>query len=94
VIGYLLLVCAGRYDRPARITAPDWEPEGMARRAVELLATNGDADIDWGGVDAAPGLAASFVRIDIDSNGKLTEKEIRNRIAWHERGSAGLCGKS
>lgn len=77
-----------------RIPVPDWDSESTAEAAIELFDTNGDTGIDLREANAAPGLAASIARIDVDSNKERTQEAIRNRLAWHERRGDGLRGES
>lgn len=87
-------LCSGCHERPARVPAPGWDPEQISSRAIEQLDANNDSLIDVNEAKQAPGLAASFARIDADGDSQLSEDEIRARIQLYARLGTGLLSQS
>ncbi|MDO4629193.1 MAG: hypothetical protein Q4C70_08425 [Planctomycetia bacterium] len=72
--------------RPAP-TAPEIEPEVMAKKALELYDANGDGKISGDELDKTPALAFSLKEMDTDKDRALSAAEIQSRLeAWQNSG--------
>ncbi len=61
------------------------DPEAASAKAFELFDKNSDGFIDDAEVQSAPGLAEGMVRVDANSDGKISPEEITDRInSWNE----------
>jgi len=85
----VLCSCVGCWGRP---DAPDWpalKPADAARKAMELYDTNKDGVIDAEEIKRSPALmeavlpaeGESKTPMDENGDGRLTEEEIRERVA-------------
>jgi hypothetical protein len=92
-----ILVCllyVGCQDRPARVPAPSWDPQGISSRAIEQLDTNSDSTIDADEAKKAPGLAAGLARIDMNGDRQMSAEEIGSRIELYKKLGTGLISQS
>jgi hypothetical protein len=84
VITVLLTILAvgllGCYRLPPRLEAPDWEPEAMAKAAIDSADKNTDRILDAEEQEALPGVKAAAKAIDTNENGKIEESELVARI--------------
>jgi len=88
------LCVVGCNSRQARVPAPGWDPPLIAARALEQLDADSDITIDPTEAEAVPGIAAAFVRLDADSDGRLSESELQARFAFYEKLRTGLVAQS
>ena len=87
------LLVVGCSDRPSRIRAPKWDPEGFASAVIEKLDTNGDGQIDESELAPAPGLAFGARFIDANSDGSLSRDELIQRFQFYVDRKIGLTTK-
>jgi hypothetical protein len=88
----LLVAMPGGCSRgPARVEAPDWDPEGLAETILSQLDKNGDAKIDSAELTAAPGLAAGVRLIDEDKDGQVTSAELTAQFTAYRDQRVGLA---
>jgi hypothetical protein len=77
----LLSVLAGCSRGPARIPAPDIDPEVAAGKALALYDTNGDTKLDKAELAACPGIRDMLSLYDQDNSGNVEREEIVARLA-------------
>jgi hypothetical protein len=77
--GCLLLV--GCSSRPARVKPVDIDPSSASSAAIEMHDKDGDDAIGGAELDAVPGLKKHVARYDRDSDGKISQDEIYQRLA-------------
>lgn len=69
--------CAPQADP---VVVPPIDPDGVARRAMELYDRNHDGRLDAEELKASPGLAAAAADLDTDKDGRMTAGEIVARL--------------
>lgn len=79
-----LLGLVGCSMHPPRAKAPSWNPEAMAKAAVEQFDKSGDGLMDKKELRAAPGLADAFQVLDTDQDGLVSEEELTARLQLYE----------
>jgi EF hand domain-containing protein len=86
------MILGGCMGKPARIDAPDWEPEQSADQAIASLDADGDGMLSMEELDAAPGLKYCAKGLDAegDKDGKLSRDEIYARIELYQKSRTGL----
>lgn len=80
-----LVSLSGCARRPARVSAPTWDPDGAAGRAIEMYDKDGDSKLSSEELNAVPGLKYSAKQLDSaqekgDGDGYLSREEIARRI--------------
>ena len=85
-----LVYLAGCSNRPAPVSAPTWEPEAVAERAMTTLDTNSDGQLSTTELDAAPGLKYCTDQLDANGDGQLSREEIVARITLYRDMDVGL----
>lgn len=83
-----LSVSCGR--GPSRIAAPEWDPEGMADKAMTDLDKDSDGLLSESELKSAPGLESCTKILDKDGNGQLSREEIEDRIKLYRESQTGL----
>lgn len=78
-LGAVVVYC-GCGGGPSRVAAPEWDPDGVADRAIEMLDKDGDGKVSEEEVKEAPGLAYPFPVLDTDGDKALSREEIETRI--------------
>ena len=95
---FLLLFCLvtalGCNDRSSLVPIPSFDPEGSAEKAMELFDTNSDGYIDSEELIKSPGLKASMKTLDLDSDSRVSEEEIAERVRTWENLGIGLMSVS
>jgi hypothetical protein len=86
----LLLVIGGCSRGPARIPAPDVDPESAADMALELYDRNGDAKLDKAELAACPGIRDMLSLYDQDGGGSVDRNEIVERLTGLLKSRIGL----
>ena len=78
--------------RPARIEAPDWDPDQSADQAITDLDRDGDGLLSMEELTAAPGLKYNAKGLDAegDNDGKLSRDEIYARVKLYQDSRTGL----
>jgi hypothetical protein len=87
----LVATVSGCGRGPARVEAPDWDPEGLAETILEQLDKNSDGKIDTAELSAAPGLASGVRLIDDDKDGQVTSAELVAQFTAYREQRAGLA---
>ncbi|HWY85158.1 MAG TPA: hypothetical protein VNX28_00460 [Gemmataceae bacterium] len=89
----LLVVLAGLgtgCGGPARVPAPVYDPEGMARAAMVDYDKNGDGKLDAAELEACPALKNALLHIGERKRAYLTEEEIADRLRQFQESKVGL----
>jgi hypothetical protein len=84
----MLVGCSGR---PAAVAFPDFDPEQIGAKAVELCDRDGDGFISAEECKESKALEAAKSRIDSNGDDKLTADEIAGRIRSYGSQGAGLA---
>jgi hypothetical protein len=84
---------AGCTRAPARIEAPDWDPDDFADAILVKLDANKDGSLDKTELTAAPGLAFGAKYIDTDKNETLSREELVARFTVYKDRESGLTSK-
>jgi hypothetical protein len=89
--GWLLLVALGGCSGAATpVSMPDWNPSGVADRAMELFDADGDGFIAGDELTKSPGILAGLDVIDTDDDQKVSAAEIVARFELYENQKLGL----
>jgi hypothetical protein len=86
----LLVVIVGCSRGPARIPAPDVDPESAADKALELYDKNSDTKLDKAELAACPGIRDMLSLYDQDSSGSVDRNEILERLTGLLKSRIGL----
>ena len=90
----LVAVCIahtiGCTGRPDRVEVPDFDPNQIGDRAIELFDKDGDSSLSSAERGDVKSLESAMQRIDKDGDGKLTAAEIAARIEFYHEFRAGL----
>lgn len=89
--GVLVAGCSGR---PPRVEAPEWDPAEFTERAFADFDANQDSVLERSELDAVPGLAAAFNRVDRDRDKRVTQDELRGRFEAYEKMRTGILLQS
>ena len=73
---------------PSRVQAPDLDPRGVAKRAIQRYDQDGDAKLT--GEELSPALKALLETADQDGDGALSEAELVDRLEVHVQSRIGL----
>lgn len=84
----LLSTIVGCSGKPSRIKAPDLDPKGVAKRAIQRYDQSGDGKLT--GEELSPALKALLETADEDGDGALSETEILQRLKVHVQSKIGL----
>jgi hypothetical protein len=93
MVGVSLCVVLGCSNKPSRIEAPSWDPDGFADAIMEKLDKNSDASLDQAELAGAPGLAWGAIYIDTDKNKSLSRDELVARFQRYVDMRVGLTSK-
>jgi hypothetical protein len=86
----LLIALSGCSGAASPVSLPDWDPSGVADRAMELFDTDGDGFIAGDELAKSPGLLAGLDVIDTDDDQKVSAAEIVARFELYESQRLGL----
>jgi hypothetical protein len=89
----VLASVAGCSQRPSRIDAPTWDPDGFADAIMAKLDTNTDGSLAASELTAAPGLEWGARYIDTDKNQQLSREELVARFETYRNRREGLTNK-
>ena len=84
----LLSTLVGCSSKPSRVQAPDLDPRGVAKRAIQRYDQDGDAKLT--GEELSPALKALLETADQDGDGALSQAEIVDRLKAHVESRIGL----
>lgn len=94
VAGALLLIVVGLPlgcgGGPTAVDVPDFDPADAAEQAMEIYDSDGDGYVAGAELEAAPGLNAAIKNLDADSDGKVSEEEIAERVRTWQQMQIGL----
>ena len=82
-VAVVAAIIVGCSNKPARVAAPTWAPEGFADAVLEKLDANKDGSVDKGELAGAPGLAWGAKYIDKDKNDALSRDELVARFTMY-----------
>jgi hypothetical protein len=82
VIAAVVCVATGCGGAPSGDVVPTYNPKAASAAALKLLDSNQNGSIEAG--ELTPALLSAMPRIDLDGNGKLTDKEISERINFYK----------
>jgi hypothetical protein len=80
----------GCTSRPARVEVPEFDPDKIGARAIELFDKDGDGSLSSAERGSVKSLESAVQRLDKDGDGKLTAAEIAARIEFYHEFRAGL----
>ena len=84
-LGAIFAVC-GCSGKPS-VSVPNYKPERIAEKAIELFDTDGDGKIGGVELDACPGLKDALKRVDTDGDSMANAEEIAQRVrSWTQIG--------
>ncbi|TWT33724.1 EF hand [Posidoniimonas corsicana] len=86
VVAGTLVGCSGR---PASVE-PQFDPVGMAQKALAAYDADSDGRLSGGELDAAPSIKQHLALYDKDSDGAITVGELRSRFSDWESGGVGF----
>ena len=75
---------------PAAVEVPEFDPSDAAQQALELYDADEDEFIAGEELENAPGINATLKSLDANSDGKVDEAEIAQRVAAWQKMSTGL----
>ncbi len=92
LLGFVVLVAAGCGSGPdlAPVAPKSYDPDAMAKAAIQQLDKNGNGTLELAELEACPGLKASFTHIDANKDSKLSAEELKARFEAYR--SAGAVG--
>jgi hypothetical protein len=92
--GYFGVACAavlaGCSSRPSRVELPDFNPQQIGARAVEMYDSDGDGSLGGSELDKVKSLASAMSQLDSDRDQKISAEEIAARIRHYQDYKAGL----
>jgi hypothetical protein len=92
--GWLSLVAlVGCSGAVSPVSQPDWDPSGVAERAMALFDSNGDGFLSGDELTKSPGLLAGLDIIDTNDDQKVSATEIISRFEFYEQLKLGLRGR-
>jgi hypothetical protein len=86
-------VLVGCSNKPSRIEAPSWDPDGFADAIMTKLDANTDGSVDKAELARAPGLEWGATYIDTDKNGSLSRDELVARFQMYKDMRLGIKNK-
>jgi hypothetical protein len=86
-IPFALIGCSGG---PARIPAPEIDPQAAADQAIDLYDKNGDTRLDNAELAACPGIREMLSLYDQDGSGSVDREEIVQRLSGLLQNRIGL----
>jgi hypothetical protein len=93
----LFLLCAalvGCGGKNASLTAPSYDPAGMAQAAISQYDKNGNGSIDGAELDAIPALKSSLAAIDTNKDKAISLAELTTRFESYQAANVGALGVS
>ena len=88
-----LSVLVGCSNKPSRIDAPSWDPDGFADAIMTKLDANTDGSVDAKELKGAPGLEWGARYVDTDKNQQLSRDELVTRFQMYKDMRLGLGSK-
>lgn len=86
------IVCViGCSQGAARVAVPDYDPDQIGAKAIELFDADGDGALSKGERSKAKSLDSAASRLDADGDGRLTADEIAARIDEYVEFRVGLA---
>jgi hypothetical protein len=85
-----LLAIAGCSRGPARVDAPNVDPEGAANKAIELYDFNSDLSLSEDELASCPGMLVSLSLYDQDGNRRVDRDEVAQRLSELFKNRVGL----
>ena len=76
------------------ISAPSYDPDGMAKAALQQLDKNGNGTVEGAELDAAPGLKAALPAFDTNKDKAVSADELKARFRVYVDSNAGAIGCS
>ncbi len=73
----------------APVSAPSYDPQGMAEAALKDYDKNSNSSIEGLELDACPGLKVGLAAFDSNNDKKITKEELTKRFQFYKDGSAG-----
>jgi hypothetical protein len=89
----LFLASLGCSQGPARVAAPEWEPEQFADQVLAKLDAGADGALATDELAAAPGLSWGAKYIDDDKDGVLSRDELVARFEFYRKLNIGSISK-
>ena len=86
----LLAIFSGCSGGPAALPVPSYDPAGSATKAIEMYDTDGDGYVAGVELENAPGLKAAIKTLDTDQDGKVSEKEVAERVRIWDQSQIGM----
>ena len=93
----LFLLCAalaGCGGKSAPLSAPTYDPAGMAQAAVSQYDKNGNGRLDGAELDAIPALKLSLAAIDTNKDKAISLDELTTRFESYKAANVGALGVS
>ena len=78
----------------SRLSAPSYDPSGMAQAAITQYDKNGNGGIDGPELDAIPALKFSLAAIDINKDKRISADELTARFESYKSSGIGALGVS
>ncbi|MBN1852837.1 MAG: hypothetical protein JW829_08940 [Pirellulales bacterium] len=88
----VLALIAGCSGRPSAIKPVEVDPSQAAAQAIRLYDKDSDSALAGAELDAVPGIQKHSKKYDQDGDGRITEQEIKDRIAGWKAQALGLRG--
>lgn len=82
------LIGCGKKDS---VDIPEFDPEGLAAKAMTAFDSNSDGNLDADELDQCPGVKAALSQLDSDNNQQVSATEIAARVqSWLDSSTGGL----
>jgi hypothetical protein len=91
--GVAFSVLFGCSNKPSRVDAPSWDPDGFADAIMTKLDANTDGSVDAKELKGAPGLEWGARYVDADKNQLLSREELVARFQMYKDMRLGLGSK-
>lgn len=73
------------------VDVPDFDPQSIASKAMEMFDTDSDGSLAGDELDACPGVKAAIPLLDTDGNKQVSTDEIAARVqSWLDSSTGGL----
>ena len=88
-VAFSLSGCGGKN---APLSAPSYDPEEMARAAVQQYDKNGNGQIEGAELDACPALKGALTAIDANKDKAISVDELTERFRAYKQGAVAVVG--